>query len=738
MPERLADYFFVATLQVDLDNPESDDVEPIIIDRYPKKDHKNAPFPEDACVFCFNEGNVVKYRDIHERKPYFFPFCFTKENRDIYYGTVLMFYETLLNDGQEVLNKDGNPLYVPKALCVTSSRPIFSVFTVFLREVYRNTIIHNDINEDPTVRTRKTSFESGLRKGSIREVMPFDDDCDFPIERHIRYFFDVYPYLEPRMHLNMTIFDKIFDCIIPPKFSIPYADKLTFDCLFDCLSPKNIVKVVSYMLLDQRIVFVSSQVENLTLCCEALLSLMWPFKCIHPYIPVLPTFLLESIEAPTPIILGMLTSTFELDYIQENIKNFVIVHLDINKVIPPKGSKLPTLPRSFQKELKKYFETEIPALPIRVLYCDGIDIQSSKYVVFEVTFGPGHLGFELHEGKQVITEGEEPTKVLILTDDDSTERKGSQAHLFKLNPCLISVNGEDVLSRPLDEVVNKIDEAPRPLIIRFQVGTCPKTSHSSSEIYATVDDTGTPIPLSPVETDPVEVVQSPQRSILEDVKNKEMHKYYNKSKKPGEKEEGLSDSEKRANFVVGLRGRFIVQMIKMLNNYLAFINGSAVPPDPIFNSIAFLNQCDEDYYKFLDVFLATMTFNNFIQLSKDEEDEHIDIDYFGELMSIYSKEGEEAVFDFISPKNWNLVDITIPPPTGDGLPENWFQENCARLFENRFPRLNPDYYGDKIKRIKVDIPADKTIHITPLVLRRRQVQRSSVSRSFKLLGKGFF
>lgn len=75
------------------------------------------------------------------------------------------------------------------------------------------------------------------------------------------------------------------------------------------------------------------------------------------------------------------------------------------------------------------------------MYCDGIDIQSSKYVVFEVTFGPGHLGFELHEGKQVITEGEEPTKVLILTDDDSTERKGSQAHLFKLNPCLISVNG---------------------------------------------------------------------------------------------------------------------------------------------------------------------------------------------------------------------------------------------------------------------------------------------------------
>ena len=124
----------------------------------------------------------------------------------------------------------------------------------------------------------------------------------------------------------------------------------------------------------------------------------------------------------------------------------------IEQVIPPKGSKLPTLPRSFQKELKKYFETEIPALPsifyssfcyflVRVLYCDGIDIQSSKYVVFEVTFGPGHLGFELHEGKQVITEGEEPTKVLILTDDDSTERKGSQAHLFKLNPCLISVNG---------------------------------------------------------------------------------------------------------------------------------------------------------------------------------------------------------------------------------------------------------------------------------------------------------
>lgn len=114
-----------------------------------------------------------------------------------------------------------------------------------------------------------------------------------------------------------------------------------------------------------------------------------------------------------------------------------------------------------------------------------------------------------------------------------------------------------------------------------------------------------------------------------------------------------------------------LSLVSLILFVVKLLDGSAVPPDPIFNSIAFLNQCDEDYYKFLDVFLATMTFNNFIQLSKDEEDEHIDIDYFGELMSIYSKEGEEAVFDFISPKNWNLVDITIPPPTGDGLPEKY-------------------------------------------------------------------
>jgi len=38
--------------------------------------------------------------------------------------------------------------------------------------------------------------------------------------------------------------------------------------------------------------------------CEALTKLIFPFKWLHTYIPVLPDDQLDYLEAPTPYIMG--------------------------------------------------------------------------------------------------------------------------------------------------------------------------------------------------------------------------------------------------------------------------------------------------------------------------------------------------------------------------------------------------------------------------------------------------
>lgn len=83
---------------------------------------------------------------------------------------------------------------------------------------------------------------------------------------------------------------------MPPAYALPFSDKLCFESLFNSLSPKNIARAVAAILQEQRIVLVSKQADLLTLCAQALLSLIYPFRWHHPFIPILPLVITESIS----------------------------------------------------------------------------------------------------------------------------------------------------------------------------------------------------------------------------------------------------------------------------------------------------------------------------------------------------------------------------------------------------------------------------------------------------------
>jgi hypothetical protein len=94
----------------------------------------------------------------------------------------------------------------------------------------------------------------------------------------------------------------------------------------------------------------------LTTCCEILLSLLFPMKWSHAYIPVLPYFLVPILSAPMPFLCGIdkrhLASTME-DLADECI----VVDLDKNMVSLGTNTRpLPRLPRYIYQRLKSKVE----------------------------------------------------------------------------------------------------------------------------------------------------------------------------------------------------------------------------------------------------------------------------------------------------------------------------------------------------------------------------------------------
>lgn len=109
------------------------------------------------------------------------------------------------------------------------------------------------------------------------------------------------------------VFQKVIEITMPPQQCLPFTDRLCYDSVLNSLSVKNILKVVAALLQEHRVLFVSSQMDTLTLCAAAFVSFLYPFKWMHPLVPLLPTALIEYLEAPTPYLMGVQTHVYESD-----------------------------------------------------------------------------------------------------------------------------------------------------------------------------------------------------------------------------------------------------------------------------------------------------------------------------------------------------------------------------------------------------------------------------------------
>lgn len=539
----------------------------------------------------------------------------------------------------------------------------------------------------------------------------------------------------------MIVFNKLIEIVMPPAYCFPFTDKLCFESLLNSLSPRNIVKVVAALLQEQRILLVSSQMDTLTLCAEAFVSLLYPFKWMHPLVPLLPTQLIEYLEAPTPYLMGVTSQVYDTDECMAATDGVVVVQLDYDKVMVPKGVKVESFPRSFVKKMEGFFASNIPppssASPgrdsrvARILYCDSVNPLHSAYLVFEVMFGPGTLGIKMKTRSQCLTEGDKPTEVVYLEnvpDDDITiVGPGRRVPLLRKEPVILAVNGKSVIGKNHHEVQKVLKEEPRPLTLRLQIGTAPKTLgvniyqslRTPSVLSPVTEDASSPDteekdrhdetpaapqePMSPCELSlegatPVEVQRRPfsplsprsAAAAAEDA-DRVVRRYYRErsrrsllnedgeSKQAEEEEAGEteldSNEERRSIFVEQLRTYFLLELVELLNGYEKYVRTEeGVDPEDVFNTKAFLKHLDgEESKPLLKAICKTQLFSHFVH-DAYEYDDNYEVRVFTEVSQIYHELGEyteEYALDALSPVNWTLHVVDIAPCDLRGLPAGW-------------------------------------------------------------------
>jgi hypothetical protein len=127
---------------------------------------------------------------------------------------------------------------------------------------------------------------------------------------------------------------------------IPGCRNVDLYALFRSLSIPNIVTLFEYVLNESRIILLSSHTSMLHLASHALTALIYPLKWSGVFIPVLPSRLVQALEAPCPYIVGV-----ERRY--ENLilpdDDYVFVDLDEN-LIESTAMPIP-LPRQQRRKL---------------------------------------------------------------------------------------------------------------------------------------------------------------------------------------------------------------------------------------------------------------------------------------------------------------------------------------------------------------------------------------------------
>uniref|UniRef100_A0A4W6E3P7 SET binding factor 2 n=1 Tax=Lates calcarifer TaxID=8187 RepID=A0A4W6E3P7_LATCA len=296
-----------------------------IIQRFPKKDWEGTAFPQGVEMFCQPGG----WRLSRERRaPTFFTVVLTDIDSDRHFCSCLTFYEAEVNlqvkYEDEEAEEDGliqpAQVFAPKSLILVSRLDYPEIFRGCLGLIY-------------TV---------------------YIDSLSFPLEGLVANLFTFQVPVAGGSQVSLNSLREESGLI--PLFSLgagdrqliqtPLNDILPVTCksvalLFQQLGIQNVLSLFCAVLTEHKVLFHSTSYQRLGEACRALEALMFPLKYSYPYIPILPSRLLEVLSSPTPFIIGV-HSMFQSEI--QDLLDVIIADLDGGTIKIPECIHLSLLP----------------------------------------------------------------------------------------------------------------------------------------------------------------------------------------------------------------------------------------------------------------------------------------------------------------------------------------------------------------------------------------------------------
>lgn len=243
------------------------------------------------------------------------------------YGTCLTLWEPYILTAKRKDSKRSEQqkeVYLPKCLVIVSAYQYLMAFREFLTQLNRFSKI---------------------------------GEMTLPVERYIANFCAEIPAPPPgAFEVQTTILDSVIKIWSPP-YNQPIAwVALPFVHLFECLDIDNIMIVWHCLTLERQVLLTSTQLSLLTSCSEILISLLFPMRWSHAYIPILPHFLVPMLSAPMPFLCGIDKSNLAAA-LEDLSRECVVVDLDMNLVtLGPGTAPLPPLPPQMENMLRSHLQ----------------------------------------------------------------------------------------------------------------------------------------------------------------------------------------------------------------------------------------------------------------------------------------------------------------------------------------------------------------------------------------------
>jgi WD40 repeat protein len=290
------------------------------------------------------------------RAPTFCIFTLTEVDGGKFYGAALTYHRKLSASSKAALGvaHGGASLSEPTCVCLLSHVPLFGVLRALLREVYW--CVHSRAAHVPIERlVERLLFDlplpaphSGIRV-RVRAALWPDGSAGYgraPV-------FAVTKQWESREQLVANTALKLGDdaaasaCVNdgiyyvrPAPTHFPLCD-FPLRTLFDCLGVSTVVRLVAALLCESKMVVLSKQQSLLTVACETLTALLYPFQWPYVCLPILPRSLVDLMQAPTPYLLGMHPSVLDHVNSEIDVTDVIVVNLDNGDVRGPVPSTLP-------------------------------------------------------------------------------------------------------------------------------------------------------------------------------------------------------------------------------------------------------------------------------------------------------------------------------------------------------------------------------------------------------------